>query len=531
MNTSRRLKVLFRNISLNKITIAGLITAALIAIFCCVTAFYYITTPSNAIIITVADFPPGLSTNFTPNNLNDHVKARLNEIIELADSSNVAEMTRLEEAVGSRPVKQPLIPIRASSNAPSPVFKLKWKGVDLNLCRTLGMSIRAKRFLELGVIGVPQGGWRLTAFLKDRPHFSPIPAGSAPQVEGACSDFEKCANDLTEQILKELDNRRLLNFYIKMNTVEANRRILELYQTISVEEPLKADDLVAWGNAFSSLRQFPQALEKYQEALDKDPNSCPAHVGSGYVYYSRPHGTGDESLRDLEIAEEHFRKGISCDARNVFARTSLCHALLQKWNRSKNSDARLIIEAKEQCEKALEINPQFVRAEVNLGYVLYRQGKHEEALRHFDRLSQRYPADSILFLNYGFLLYLEYLKDPKEETLRRATAQTRQSWDLNQNSYIAANNLGYFYYEQNDNEKAVEFWNKANALIANPDSMAGLALGAYKRGDLKTAVTLLDQAVNIDSSYRNPTYLKERYYWSDKALSDLAELLRKANAR
>lgn len=67
------------------------------------------------------------------------------------------------------------------------------------------MSLRAKEYLELGVLGVPNThGWRLTAFLKKWPHFSANPAGSAPQDGGACTDFENCANDLSRQILQYL---------------------------------------------------------------------------------------------------------------------------------------------------------------------------------------------------------------------------------------------------------------------------------------------------------------------------------------
>lgn len=524
MNNSR-FRRLLRAFPTRKLTIAGITAGVLITVFCFVTTYYYFTTPSTAVIVTTADFPTGISTSFTLDHLTDHVVARLQKMIDRADSSDVADTTRLE-GLGSRVVKQTLIPIRAISNAPSPIFNLKWKGVSLNLCRTLGMSVRAKGFLELSVIGVPQGGWRLTAFLKEWPHFSPNPAGSAPQAGGACSDFEKCADDLTEQILGSLDYQRLLKFYIKMHSGEANRRILDLYQTIPATS-LQADDLVAWGNAFYGLGQFDQALQKYQEALLKDPNSCPAQVARGFVYYSRPH-QGIQKLADLQLAERDFRQGVSCDPENEFTRTSLGHTLLQKWVETKNHpNAQLLVEAREHCEKALKINPQFVIAAVNLGYVLYRQGKHEDALRHFDELRHKYPTNSALFLNYGFLLYLEYLRDNREEALRQATAQTLQSWNLNQNSDVAANNLGYFYYEQGDYAQAVDFWKKADTLSpGDADCIAGLALGAYKLGDQETAVTHLSRAIHIDSHYRDPTYLKLNNFWSERAASDLAKLIR-----
>ena len=509
-----------RKLSRKKIAIIS--TLAPLVVVLVVTAYYYYTTPSTAILFTTADFPAGLSTNFTLDSLTDHVVDRLQKMITIADSNEVTNMAR-QEGLGSRAVKQTLVPIRALSNAPSPIFNEKWNKWSFNLCRSVGMSFGAKRFLEFRVIGFPERGWRLTAALKESPHFLPNAVGSAPRAGGSCSDFEECADDLTEQILRSLDYRRLLNFYIKQNTERANRSILELYRTTIPKESLMADDLVAWGNAFYGVNKFPEALEKYQEALEKDKNSCSAHAARGFLYYRRPH-TGTQILNDLLRAEEDFRAGLVCDPENEYTHASLGHTLLLKWVNSPKHDARLLFEAREQCEKALKINPQFVVAAINVAYILYREGKHKDALLYFDNLSQRYPTNSALSFNYGFLLYREYLKDNSQETLKQATAQTLQSWILNQSS-DAANNLGYFYYETGDYEKAVDFWNKANELGNDPDCIAGLALGNYKLGHVKTALKLLARAIQVDAHYSDPSYLKKKRDWSDRTVADLTSLI------
>ena len=142
------------NKTVKKITIGGISTAALIALFGAITAYYYATTPASAAIVSVDDFPSGLSANFTPNALMDHVVSHLQEMISIADSPEVKDMAR-QEGLGPRPVRQTVIPIRSLSNAPSPVFNQKWNGVDFNFFRSLGTSLRARKFLELGVIGMP----------------------------------------------------------------------------------------------------------------------------------------------------------------------------------------------------------------------------------------------------------------------------------------------------------------------------------------------------------------------------------------
>jgi len=214
---------------LPKTTIAGITTAVFILLFGAATAYYYADTPSATVLVTTAEFPKGLSTSFTSETLMDHVVANLHKMIQHAESKDVGNEALLD-GLGPRPAKEPVIPIRALANSPSPVFNVKWRGVDLNYCRKLGMSLRAKEYLELGVVGAPTGeGWRLTAFRKDWMYSSANAAGSAPHNGGMCTDFELCANDLTEQILRALDSRRLLNFYIKLKTPHAARQVLELY--------------------------------------------------------------------------------------------------------------------------------------------------------------------------------------------------------------------------------------------------------------------------------------------------------------
>lgn len=507
----------------SKGTTAGIATGAFIVLFGAATAYYYFATPRATVLVTTAEFPKGVSTSFTSETLTDHIVAKLQKMIQQAESKDVGNEALLD-GLGPRPAKETVIPIRALANSPSPIFNVKWRGVDLNYCRKLGMGLRAKEYLELGVIGVPQGeGWRLTAYLKDWMYSSANSAGSAPQNGGACTDFESCANDLAEQIFRALDSRRLLNFYIKLKTPDAARHILELYPSMPMDS-LEADDFVAWGNAFLALNRLEDALQKYQEALDKDPKSCSAQAARGFVYYTRSLRT--RSVSDLKRAEQDFRTGISCAPNNEYTRTSLCNTLLRVWKNSTERDPHVLEEAKQQCEKALEINPQFVRASVNLAYVLYRQKKHEDSLRLFEQLSQRYPTSSVLFLNYGYLEYLEYLADKDEDTLRRAAEHTLQAWKLDQNSDSAANNLGFFYYEMGNYTQAVEFWNKAKTVSPNDsDCLAGLALGTYKLGNRQSALNLLSRAIELNSRYRDPAYLIANHDWSPRAARELAKLI------
>ena len=520
MKDSNRFSGLSQIFSLRNITIAGIVSAAAVTVIVGSTAYYYLKTPPDAVFVTTDEFPSDLSTHFTGDTLNDLVVQRLDKMMLIADSdgaNGTASHSGIGLGLGSP--KERLIP-KTFSSSPSPIFKIKWKGWDLNFCRSLGMSLRAKKFIELRVIG-EQGGWRLTASVKNLTDSSSAAAGSAPQAGGACAGLENCVDDLSAQILEFFDKRRLLEFCVKTNTSDSNRRISSLYEKTSTDA-LQAIDLVAWGDALFALNQFPQALQKYQDALLKDPGSCNAVRARGYLYYWL--FTQGNALGNIQQAELDLRKGLDCGPRSEFIRTSLCHTLVLESNASGNTG--LLVEAKEHCEKALQMDPQFVAAAVNIGYILDRQEKHEAALQYFNNLSSKYPTSGALFLNYGYLLYRKYLRDQSDDSLTQATAKTLRSWNLDQNSYATANNLGFFYYEREDYGRALSFWEKARTLdTSDAECIAGLALVAFKRQDVGNAKTLLTSARQMNAAYGDPSRLKRYNYWSDRAANDLAELI------
>jgi tetratricopeptide (TPR) repeat protein len=504
----------------------SILTVLAILVFAGTIAYYYFTTPSTTILISADDFPASLSPplGFTPDALTDHIKAHLNDMVTIVDSGAPNEL-RMQEGLIRVPTSQ-TVPATALSSVPSPVFRQKWHGMDLNLARGLGMDLKAKRLLEVEVIGLPQGGWRLVATLKERPTYAPQSAGSAPSAGGKCLDLESCADDLAEQVLKVLNYRQLLNFYIKLNTADANRHILDLYQNTVPNTTIQPDDLVTWGNAFYALHRYDDALQKYQETLAKNDTYCPARIGRGQVYYYRRHGS--QGGADLRRAEADF--GSSCGENNKFAQTNLCSVLIREWRNGPKRDPRsnLLKRAQDRCAAALKIDSRFTRAAVSGAYILYRQGHYEKSLKYMDSLSQQYPTDDGLFATYGFLLYREYLRQQRADLLMQAIERTLQSWNLAKDNFATPSNLGAFYYEQRDYAKAVEYWQKAVLLEdGDADSRAGLALGLDKNSDPNGSFASFLEAVRLDTVYCRPESLKQKHDWSDQSVSDLITLIAK----
>lgn len=506
------------------LTRIGIPLAAVVLLFVVTIIYYYFTTSASTILISVGDMPSSLSAGlFSSNALINRVEAHLNNVINTADSVLMNELAE-QESLSTGPTLQKIIPANAVSNVPSPVFGLEWHGMTLNLARKVGMALRVKTLLEIQVVGLPQGGWRLEAYLKKRPEYVAQLVGNAPSGGAACVDLESCADDLAEQILEELDPSRLLRFYIGLGTEVANRRILDLYQAMGSGRIFHPDELVNWGNAFFGLNRFDDALEKYQQALLKDVDYCPARIGRGLVYYYRNHGT--QELADLKRAEEDFAS--TCGTNNKFAQTDLCDSLLKEWRISASPvhDPRLLTQAHERCTAALNVDQHFVRAAVADAYIEYCQGLFDKALKDFDDLSQKYAANSRLFTTYGFVLYREYLRGGRTEVLRQAIEKTEKSWNLNHGSRAAANNLAAYYYELGDYTRATELWERAILIDANDaDSRAGLALGLNRANNPDRAFTSLLTAVRLNADYCHPDYLKEKHDWSERATHDLATLI------
>jgi len=510
----------FQFVSNNKLKFGSIVTSALIVILVGVTFYYYVTTSSATVLVKAEDFPPGFS-RFTQKDLMDVVADRLERIVSTGQSAGNQPTTN-EGFAPVRPAQQRIF--RAVSDHPSPAFQFEWKGFSLSFCRRLGMSLRAKRVLSLRVNDASDKGWRLSAMMEDAPKYSAQRIAGAPPPGGLCAEFEVCAGDLAEQILGSVDRKTLLDFYISQNN---NDRIVELFKTADPAS-LQASDLVMWGDAFFGRKEYDKALQKYEQALIKDGNSCAALAARGY-FYNR---TAKRKLDRLQNAERDLRTAIKCEPGNKFTLTSLCHTLTQEWKQQQDQP-QLLEAARQNCQQALDIDHNFVIAATNIGYILYRQGKHAESLSFFNNFSQKHRQDSALFANYGFVLYLEYLESKDPNFLNQAIEQTYNSLNLDPANYAAANNLGFFNYEKQDYQEAVNYWNKAKSLEPkDADMIAGLALGSYKLGRKAEAIRLLRQAQKIDSNYGNPDKLTgDPHFWSSQMVLDLKNLNRRLSAK
>jgi tetratricopeptide (TPR) repeat protein len=188
----------------------------------------------------------------------------------------------------------------------------------------------------------------------------------------------------------------------------------------------------------------------------------------------------------------------------------------------------LISHAIELSQQALNIDPKRGEAAVNIAYAQYMRGHHRQALDYFHEIGQKFPTNAALFLNYGYILYREYL-DGRTDLLQDAIDETRRAWELDQKSYIAANNLGFLYFEVDNLKEAIKYWNEAFRLNHNdPDVLIGLALGLFKSDQCDEAVDHYREAIRREGEkIRDPGYLRSAHFWSEKAAQAVIPLVQR----
>ena len=500
--------------------------------------FCYFRTPKDVILIHVNEFPADLKPGFTPGDAETELAADLRKI--LAPQSRSSEPAPCQGAGGRGPttVSSPTgtVPIPLPSG-PTPLFDKEYKGLSLNLLRGYAMSARAKRFIEVRMIGTSASNIQLLAYWKEKPSLAPQALGIEQGQGVACSEFGPCIQTLAESVLASPQLGALaglLAYYETLATDARGRGIVRLYESGAVPmQGHQSEHFTRWGNGYLDLGNYDQALEKYQAALAADPQYCPALIQRGYLFLVNPNPK--HVFNDLELAKNDLNAAAQCSPKDPAVETNLSFVYFREWAESLSHSRSLLVQAKSHAEKALELAPQCVQANVNLAFIIYRQGDRTAALAKFEKLEQTYPRSYDVLVNYGFMEYLEYLRTGDLETMHDAIRESQKAHDIMPGDAVLASNLGYFYYEVDDLGQAEGAFRSAIAVDSrSADALAGLALVTFKHGNPRKAEDFLQQAVTSDFHYADPDYVVTNPLTSKKVAQDyraMIEQLKKQPAR
>jgi len=111
-------------------------------------------------------------------------------------------------------------------------------------------------------------------------------------------------------------------------------------------------------------------------------------------------------------------------------------------------------------QKAIQIKPSYLEAQMNLANTLIHQGKHQEAIEQYKKLSGRYPGNAMIFNNLGAAIF-------KTGKVNEAIPYYINAIQLKPKYAEAYNNLGVALRQNNRKSKALVMFQKALAI--DPD--------------------------------------------------------------
>ncbi|MBD3388417.1 MAG: tetratricopeptide repeat protein [Candidatus Altiarchaeales archaeon] len=182
--------------------------------------------------------------------------------------------------------------------------------------------------------------------------------------------------------------------------------VLKFRQALD-SDPDNIGGLLGLASALSSLGEFDEALDTLSKVLQLEPGNGIAHLDTGKVYYSRG---------NFPAAVEHFNKAIGSDDSMVdaYVRASMAHQKMRDFDSAlrvldkglkkagEESDlyyelgethflSRNLGEAIRSMEKAVEIKPDNHKAYSELGYMYEAEGRLERAAECWERSYEIMP--------------------------------------------------------------------------------------------------------------------------------------------
>ncbi len=194
----------------------------------------------------------------------------------------------------------------------------------------------------------------------------------------------------------------------------------------------------------------------------------------------------------LQKALNHFEAAVAADANYARAYVGVADAniLLALYGNLPKSIARA--NAEQALERALTINSELGAAYASLG-LLWSEQDSEIAEQHFKRAIQLNPNYAMTYMWYGSLLQGSGDPGQSHQLFERA-------FELNPKSPVAAYNVAQGYYQQGNDEKAMELFSH---IISNdpyyPSAYSLVGDILSNRGRLGEAINMYKRAIEVDA--------------------------------
>jgi tetratricopeptide (TPR) repeat protein/tRNA A-37 threonylcarbamoyl transferase component Bud32 len=242
--------------------------------------------------------------------------------------------------------------------------------------------------------------------------------------------------------------------------------------------------LLAEGDSLVQQGKLQDAVGKYQEALLSDPNSDIARTQLGIAYYLLPELD--------ELAQEQLEKALEVNPNNVRALAFLCVVRSDLEQSQNGKDFSL---AEHVCNRALELDPQNAQAHAFLGEVYAAQDRGDEGLAEATKGLELAPNDFYVLTSLG---YVRALRGEWSE----AVSNYQAAIELQPNFGFSHLLLAEALRETQRYDEALAAARVALDMQQGYEARAHTNMGhtLWVKGDSDAAIGEFSQAVNLDEA-------------------------------
>ena len=260
---------------------------------------------------------------------------------------------------------------------------------------------------------------------------------------------------------------------------------LELFKRALVKDSKNSAVLLKMAEIYSQRKQYDQAIDAASQVLIRDPTNMGAYRIMASVYYDKG---------DLDMAHLICQRGLVVKDKDPRLLNTLGLVLLRmqkvpealaqfRMALQKEPDmiqtrfnvAKIALDykdfrvAREEFQKILAYEPDNIKAEVGLGIAMRGAGDYENALKHFQKLSEKYPKDPLPYYWRG-MIHLRNIPDMRA-AVDELSAFKKMSGNLPNNHQVYA--LLKEAQDQTEMDKKVkEEQNKAEQEAARQQALA-----------------------------------------------------------
>jgi len=240
--------------------------------------------------------------------------------------------------------------------------------------------------------------------------------------------------------------------------------------------PLNPRAYINLGVLLERENRYPEALQKYQRAIQIAPHLFAAHFNLSHLY--RKMGRYDEAVGPLRKAIQ--TNPLPRDASKAYHELGLVYQQLQRYP-----------EAIEADKKASQLQPNAVGPWVSLGGLYARLGQYEEAIESYKKALSLDPKNAEA--SNDLSLVYQALQRPQE-----AIQVQKGALRANPQDAEAHNNLGIAYRKSGQIEEAVKAYREALRLRKDyPEAYNNLGLAYYSLRRFPESVQAFQEAIRL----------------------------------